>query len=1127
MKRLMGYDQHPAGFLQNVVEMALFRAIARLLILTQILWGLPVTAYAADAANNGAVVVQAPTDLKVSPTYQLISSKRITRTLFDFTYKVQITNSGAENFGDVVASVTSNAVATTIIDGSVSFGEVAPGATVTSQDTFTLRQDRTILFNPADLVWTVIQANRAPVANAGDGQTIAVGATVHLDGSRSSDSDGNSLDYAWKFVIIPPGSTASLSDAASVKPSFTADRPGTYVVQLIANDGKVSSPPDEVTISTTNTPPVADVRLNQPVRVGQTAQLDGSHSSDVDGNTLTFKWTLVNQPAGSTTALSDPIAVQPALPIDKAGQYTVELVVDDGIEDSETAQLIISTENTAPVANAGADRPVKLLEKMILDGSASNDIDGDTLSFLWSLTRKPVNSSASLSDPSLVKPEFTADLPGDYIAQLIVNDGKANSSPDSVTLTTENTMPVANAGAGQTVPLNTNVTLDGSQSSDAENDPLTFQWSMTSTPSGSAAVLSDPNAKQPQFLADLPGSYIGQLIVNDGNLTSDPATVTISTENSQPVANAGADQQVKKGDTVQLDGANSRDADHDKLTFSWSLLKLPANSQAQLSDRSANKPTFVADQPGMYVVQLIVNDGHVNSDPDTALVTVSVAPPENHPPQITTSHVLNVTVGDSYNYDVDASDSDNDTLTYSLSAFPTDMSINKDTGLISWTPAAGQTGPQSVTVNVSDGKGGSDSQSFTVTVAAAGQITVPDLGNLSRAAAETAIQQARLNLGTLSFEHNAKANGSVINQSPAANSSVAEGAMVNLTISLGPDQNLPPNPATVAPVIDPTVATTTYASTQFIYSGSNPIQTGVQPGTIEARRVAVIRGKVLDKQNNPLSGVTLSILNHPEFGQTLSRADGLFDLAVNGGGYLTLNYMKDGYIKIQRQINTPWQDYALIEDASLIQLDSRVSEVHLSNATTVQVAQGNPVIDGDGKRQATLLFPLGTQATMTLADGSTSSLTDFHLRATEFTDGPNGPKTMPASLPPSTGYTYEVEYSVDEAVAAGASRVFFNHPIISYTDNFIGFPVGTLVPYGEYDRKKGLWIASDNGRVIKILNIIQGLAALDLDGSGQAASAAALAALGISAGELQKLAVLYPSGKSLWRVPIDHFLTIN
>jgi hypothetical protein len=232
-------------------------------------------------------------------------------------------------------------------------------------------------------------------------------------------------------------------------------------------------------------------------------------------------------------------------------------------------------------------------------------------------------------------------------------------------------------------------------------------------------------------------------------------------------------------------------------------------------------------------------------------------------------------------------------------------------------------------------------------------------------------------------------------------------------------------------------------------------------------------------------------------------------------------------VTIQRQGNTPWQDYVLIEDAALVQLDTRVTAVNLTQTATVQVAQGNPVTDVDGTRQATLLFPLGTQATMTLADGSTTSLTTFHVRATEFTDGPSGPKTMPAALPASSGYTYEVEYSVDEAEAAGAARVSFNDPIISYTENFLDFPVGTLVPYGEYDRKKGLWIACDNGRVIKILNNNQGVATLDIDGSGQAASADALAALGISAEELQTLAALYPNGQSLWRVPIDHFLALN
>jgi hypothetical protein len=63
----------------------------------------------------------------------------------------------------------------------------------------------------------------------------------------------------------------------------------------------------------------------------------------------------------------------------------------------------------------------------------------------------------------------------------------------------------------------------------------------------------------------------------------------------------------------------------------------------------------------------------------------------------------------------------------------------------------------------------------------------------------------------------------------------------------------------------------------------------------------VIRGKVLDKNNAPLSGVKITILNHSEFGQTLSRVDGMFDLAVNGGGLLTVDYQKPGFLPAQQK----------------------------------------------------------------------------------------------------------------------------------------------------------------------------------------------------------------------------------
>ena len=148
----------------------------------------------------------------------------------------------------------------------------------------------------------------------------------------------------------------------------------------------------------------------------------------------------------------------------------------------------------------------------------------------------------------------------------------------------------------------------------------------------------------------------------------------------------------------------------------------------------------------------------------------------------------------------------------------------------------------------------------------------------------------------------------------------------------------------------------------------------------------------------------------------------------------------------------------------------------------------------EGSRQATLLFPPGTTATMTLPDGSTQPLSSLSVRATEYTVGSMGPRAMPAALPASSGYTYAAELSVDEASAR--TTVQFSQPVVSYTENFVGFPVGTPVPVGYYDRARAAWMASDNGRVIKVLTVTGGLAELDLDGSGTPASPAALAALG-------------------------------
>src|SRR5204863_3660766 len=132
-----------------------------------------------------------------------------------------------------------------------------------------------------------------------------------------------------------------------------------------------------------------------------------------------------------------------------------------------------------------------------------------------------------------------------------------------------------------------------------------YRWSFMARPPESAATLSDVSAVTPTFRVDRHGDYVVQLIVNDGHVDSAPDTVVISTTNSKPVANAGPDQQAQVGDMVTLDGRGSSDADGDPLTYLWDVLTLPTNSVARLSDRTASRPTFVADLVGMYVLQLI------------------------------------------------------------------------------------------------------------------------------------------------------------------------------------------------------------------------------------------------------------------------------------------------------------------------------------------------------------------------------------------------------------------------------------------------------------------------------------------------------------------------------------------
>jgi hypothetical protein len=263
-----------------------------------------------------------------------------------------------------------------------------------------------------------------------------------------------------------------------------------------------------------------------------------------------------------------------------------------------------------------------------------NDCDGQVDEGLQQLTYRDADGDG-FGNPALLK--VACEPPDGYVLDNTdCDDTNPDINPEAIELCDGgidencngeidefcNVCPTADAGPDETVSVGDTVVLDASGSTDAEGDSLIFMWSLVSIPMGSTATLSDPTVVRPTLTVDLPGKYVVEVVVSDGICDGKPDSVTISTYNLPPVADAGPEQEAAVGDTVQLEGSGSSDPDGDPLTHFWSILGKPVGSLAVLSDSTSVNPTFEADVEGDYVIQLVVNDGEHDSEPDTCLVTV-------------------------------------------------------------------------------------------------------------------------------------------------------------------------------------------------------------------------------------------------------------------------------------------------------------------------------------------------------------------------------------------------------------------------------------------------------------------------------------------------------------------------
>ena len=538
---------------------------------------------------------------------------------------------------------------------------------------------------------TVTVLNVVPVAKAGRDRSLMRDEDddldVTLDGSASIDANRHYSDqtdpelemikdivsYQWEQVGGPvfgvtleaaPGDPDNPAKAAFDTSTLPG---GTYGFQLTAADGGDGGDPTPlsgtgtvnitVNVPDDNIPPTAHAGVNIDQYVSSMVTLTGHESKDTDGDTLTFRWSQVENGApvvpfiGGTSATS----VQPKFKPTRPGAYIFELVVNDGTVDSvpdrvevyilkQAAEFPIADILIEGVRTSKVPLPISVGDTLVLDGEVLGVADPNTVTARWSQTDGP---TYTIADAALFEQTFTPVNEGVYTFRLDVftyydtsQQLQGRYAELTVTVVDDTSHPpAADAGADQEVLVDTLVTLDGSGEDEDPGDEAGLEYTWTQT-LGPNVPLSDSAVLSPTFTPKRTGVYCFELVAFDGTFESvaDAVHITVnSPTQSVPQAVVSEDEiDTMVGSLVIMDGLPSfdpdtGDADTDdpedsgewNLVYQWEKVSGPP---AVLDDLNSPQPSFYPSTVGTYVFKLYVDDrGNDLSMSATVTVTVGQA----------------------------------------------------------------------------------------------------------------------------------------------------------------------------------------------------------------------------------------------------------------------------------------------------------------------------------------------------------------------------------------------------------------------------------------------------------------------------------------------------------------------
>jgi VCBS repeat-containing protein len=597
-----------------------------------------------------------------------------------------------------------------VLSGTAPNLTYTPDANYNGTDSFTFKaNDGAADSNIATVSITVNAVNDAPTA---DGQNVATNedTPTGITLAGSDVEDGTAVTFT---VTSGPshGTLAGTAPNLTYTPDTNYNGPDSFAFTVTDSELLDSAEATvSITVNGVNDAPVASDASATTNEDTPTAAIV-LPATDSDGDLLTYE--IVSGPSnGVLSGTGDSRIYSPNADFSGSDSFTFK--ANDGTLDSNTATISITVNavNDVPLANSQSvstdeDTPVAIT----LTG---NDTEDGAL-VNYAVTSSPSHGTLNGTAPNLTyTPDAGYNGPDEF--KFKVTDSENADSAEAtiaVTVSPVNDAPVLAAIDPQTVNELSELAFNASATDSDMADTLAY--SLSGEPAGSSMNSTTGAFSWTPAEAQGPGSYTFDVVVSDGNGGTDSksVTVTVNEVNSAPVANNN-DPVITAEDTPVPITLSATDSDQPANTLTYEIVLGPFDGV--LSGTAPNL-TYApsSDFTGEDSFTFKVSDGQADSNEVIVYITVT---PANDPPSLAQPADQSVPELALASITMSASDSDvpANTLTFGATGLPSWAAINATTGEITGTPGESDDGTSSITVTVSDGNGGTDSKTFSLTV---------------------------------------------------------------------------------------------------------------------------------------------------------------------------------------------------------------------------------------------------------------------------------------------------------------------------------------------------------------------------------------------------------------------------